>query len=159
MAFFRTFIAIASLSLCVSLGAFAQKTEKKVALVIGNAAYIHASPLVNPTNDTADMKTALEALGFEVSLHVNLTKAKMELAVHEFAQALKGASATVGALGLTAEAAGLEADAKEAGEGRLKAGVSARGARIVAVGSLSVGGVPTGCPVTAAAIAGALSTH
>ena len=40
--------------------------EKRVALVIGNSAYLHTAALYNPKNDAADMAEALRRLGFEV---------------------------------------------------------------------------------------------
>src|SRR5262245_47458857 len=42
--------------------------EKRIALVIGNAAYVHTAKLPNPGNDANDMATALKELGFEVIL-------------------------------------------------------------------------------------------
>ncbi len=41
------------------------QTERRVALVVGNADYVRA-PLVNPVNDAADLAAALRRLGFEV---------------------------------------------------------------------------------------------
>ena len=40
--------------------------EKRVALVIGNSAYIHAAPLANPANDAEGVSALLTELGFEV---------------------------------------------------------------------------------------------
>ena len=40
--------------------------EHRVALVIGNARYTHATVLANPVNDAAAMAVVLERLGFEV---------------------------------------------------------------------------------------------
>src|SRR5262245_13836163 len=40
--------------------------EHRVALVIGNARYAHATVLANPVNDAAAMAVVLERLGFEV---------------------------------------------------------------------------------------------
>ncbi|MCK6454100.1 MAG: caspase family protein [Alphaproteobacteria bacterium] len=58
--------------------------EKRVALVIGNAAYKDA-PLKNPVNDARLMAGRLEGLGFEVILRENATRAEMGGAVVEFA--------------------------------------------------------------------------
>ena len=41
--------------------------QGRVALVIGNGEYEHMSVLPNPTNDAADVGTALDRLGFEVT--------------------------------------------------------------------------------------------
>ena len=40
--------------------------ERRIALVVGNADYKAATPLVNPVNDALQMAGALERLGFEV---------------------------------------------------------------------------------------------
>ena len=63
----RVFLpAIAALLLAVALAAPAQ-AAKRVALVIGNAEYRHASRLANPLNDAADIGAALGRLGFKVT--------------------------------------------------------------------------------------------
>ena len=40
--------------------------NKRIALVIGNAAYEHGGALKNPVNDALLMGSTLESLGFEV---------------------------------------------------------------------------------------------
>jgi hypothetical protein len=68
--------------------------EKRVALVIGNASYVHAGELKNPSNDAADVAAALKALGFTLvgdRAYRNLDKASMDRAVRDFAQAMVGA--------------------------------------------------------------------
>jgi uncharacterized caspase-like protein len=40
--------------------------ERRVALVIGNGAYVHTRELPNAPNDAADMARSLEGLGFRV---------------------------------------------------------------------------------------------
>jgi formylglycine-generating enzyme required for sulfatase activity len=62
-------------------------SQKRVALVIGNAAYGSAS-LKNPVNDARAMATALRGLGFDVIERENLTKAAFERVVLEFGRAL-----------------------------------------------------------------------
>lgn len=64
---------------------------KRVALVIGNAAYAHTPKLDNPKNDAADMAAALKALGFEVIEGLDLHKAAFDRKIREFADALSGA--------------------------------------------------------------------
>jgi uncharacterized caspase-like protein len=66
--------------------------EKRVALVIGNSAYVHAPPLVNPVNDAEDMAATLKALGFQVTTGTDLDKPALDRTVSEFASALKGAN-------------------------------------------------------------------
>jgi uncharacterized caspase-like protein len=65
--------------------------EKRVALVIGNAAYTHASALTNPGNDASDMANALKAVGVEVILGLDLDKRAFDAKVREFSRALAGA--------------------------------------------------------------------
>gem|GEM_PF-2376607 len=46
--------------------------EKRIALVIGNAEYVHVSPLKNPVNDAELMKSTLISLGFDVIMANNI---------------------------------------------------------------------------------------
>ena len=64
---------------------------KRVALVIGNAAYLNTPKLKNPENDAGDISTALAQLGFSVIEGKNLDRVKMEHAIRNFGEALKGA--------------------------------------------------------------------
>jgi hypothetical protein len=61
---------------------------RRVALVIGNAAYQNA-PLKNPVNDARDMASTLRSLGFEVILRENASLRQMEDAVDELWRRLK----------------------------------------------------------------------
>jgi uncharacterized caspase-like protein len=70
--------------------------ERRVALVIGNAAYTHAPALANPANDASDMAEVLKAVGVEVILGVDLDKRGFDAKVREFSRAL--ASADTGIL-------------------------------------------------------------
>ncbi len=80
-------VVIAAVAFAVigeSADAFA---ERRVALVVGNAAYKAASlSLVNPRNDAEDVSAALKALGFEVVTSVNATKRDMDTALQRFAR-------------------------------------------------------------------------
>ena len=58
--------------------------ERKVALVVGNGAYQHASPLANPANDAQAMANKLEALGFETYAGFDLDKYEMEKLLRDF---------------------------------------------------------------------------
>jgi uncharacterized caspase-like protein len=69
--------------------------EKRVALVIGNGAYVNASPLPNPKNDGEDMAAALRKLGFTVILGIDLDKRAMDAKILAFANALSGADTGV----------------------------------------------------------------
>ena len=64
-------------------------TEKRVALVIGNAAY-DASPLRNAVNDARDMTVALRGCGFEVTVITDCDLAAIEEAVGAFGDAIPG---------------------------------------------------------------------
>jgi Caspase domain len=65
--------------------------ERRVALVVGNAAY-KSSPLANPVNDSRAMANALRGLGFEVIERQNLAREDFAKAVREYGDKLRGAS-------------------------------------------------------------------
>ena len=54
--------------------------ERRVALVIGNAAY-KSAPLTNPANDARDMASVLRDLGFSVIEQINGDKRAMVSAI------------------------------------------------------------------------------
>src|SRR5580765_3909773 len=60
------------------------KSDKRIALVIGNGGYTKAKPLTNPPNDAADMAKTLKSLGFEVLSGSDLDKRGMETLIREF---------------------------------------------------------------------------
>ncbi len=70
-------------------------TEKRVALVIGNGAYVHASELKNPASDAAAMAERLEALDFQVIKGTDLDENAMRRVVNEFAKAITTANVGV----------------------------------------------------------------
>ena len=61
---------------------------KRLALVIGNAAY-QESPLNNPINDAKAMAQALSIAGFEIMSGFDLTKEGMENLISDFGEKLK----------------------------------------------------------------------
>jgi hypothetical protein len=65
--------------------------EKRVALVIGNAAYKNAPILQNPKNDAADVADALRRIGFETIVGLDLDKAGMDERSISFARAVRDA--------------------------------------------------------------------
>ncbi|HZS84791.1 MAG TPA: caspase domain-containing protein [Stellaceae bacterium] len=81
---------LAGLALILALAApaAAQQAERRVALVIGNAAYRSVGALDNPVNDARDMATKLKGLGFSVLRVENGTKPQMERAIEEFSRKL-----------------------------------------------------------------------
>ena len=69
-----------------------EKPEKKFALVIGNGDYASA-PLANPVSDARAMAEAFRRLGFDATIHENITQRAMKEAVDGFGQRLKGCDA------------------------------------------------------------------
>jgi hypothetical protein len=74
---------------------FPAAADKRVALVVGNSAYVHANPLPNPVNDASDMAKALTEVGFEVILGLDLKKPAFDAKVRDFARALEKADVAV----------------------------------------------------------------
>jgi len=70
----RLLIAIFALVLVASPA----HAEKRVALVIGNAAYKNAATLQTPRNDAQDVSAALQRLGFQVIFGIDLDESGME---------------------------------------------------------------------------------
>src|SRR5437016_4045872 len=64
------------------------QSEKRLALIIGNAAY-RTSPLRNTVNDARDMAKALRASGFDVLVYENIGQRQMRRAVLEFGERLR----------------------------------------------------------------------
>ncbi|RVT50958.1 caspase family protein [Rubrivivax albus] len=81
--------ASTSRNLVVQPAAPAATQGKRLALVIGNAAYRDA-PLQNPVNDARAMAQALQGAGFEVMLHTDADQRTMLTALREFGQQLRG---------------------------------------------------------------------
>jgi hypothetical protein len=73
--------------------AFAQ--DKKVALVIGNAAYKNVVSLKNPVNDAADTGDALKRIGFDVITLSNAPVADMRRTLKQFGDKAKLAEVAV----------------------------------------------------------------
>ena len=69
----------------------ATNPDKRVALVIGNSAYEHASALGNPRNDARDMTVALMELGFDVVEGYDLDVDGMQGTLRTFAKKVQGA--------------------------------------------------------------------
>lgn len=93
--FLRTLPSLAAAILAGGLLTLPAAAQKRVALVIGNSAYQHASALANPANDASDMGTALKELGFEVILGLDLDKRAFDQRVREFSRALPDADTGV----------------------------------------------------------------
>ncbi len=68
------------------------RREKRVALVIGNAAY-ETGRLNNPVNDARAVARALKGLGFEVLVYENVNNVQFRRAVAEFGEKLTNSGA------------------------------------------------------------------
>ena len=89
---YRWVLAAAAL-LAVSQPAFA---EKRVALVLGNAAYQNVAPLANPVNDSAKIAATLKSAGFDVvDSRRDLPAAETRRALRDFADRARDADIAV----------------------------------------------------------------
>jgi Caspase domain/PAN domain len=66
-------------------------SENRVALVIGNGAYLRVPRLPNPSHDAEDVAAALKRSGFEVILKTDLDQAGMQDAAINFTRAARAA--------------------------------------------------------------------
>ena len=64
---------------------------KKIALVVGNGNYQNTAKLKNPTNDSQDIKTSLEKIGFQVFYGENLKQTEFKRLVRDFSSNSNGA--------------------------------------------------------------------
>ncbi len=60
------------------------KAQDRIALVVGNSAYQFAAALPNPRNDAAAIGTALEDVGFDVTIGIDLDQRGMQEAFRDF---------------------------------------------------------------------------
>ena len=72
-----------------AVGNAASGPGKRIALVIGNAAY--PQPLLNPVNDARAMAERLRRLGFEVLLRTDINAQQLQKASAEFSTQARGA--------------------------------------------------------------------
>lgn len=63
-------------------------SEKRTALIIGNASYSDG-PLRNPVNDAQAMASTLRGMGFEVMLHTDINQRDMKIAIRNFGEEIK----------------------------------------------------------------------
>jgi len=68
----------------------ASYSEKRLALVIGNADYTYGNTLLNPVNDAIAIKQALTDVGFKVLYYINADQKTMKRAMDDFGEQLKG---------------------------------------------------------------------
>jgi tetratricopeptide (TPR) repeat protein len=88
-------VANASPTAPVAAGTASAAAGIRLALVIGNGAYVNATALTNPPNDAAVVAKALREIGFEVIEGTNLDRAGMERLVRDFLHKAPGARLTL----------------------------------------------------------------
>ena len=71
------------------------QSAKRMALVIGNAAYVGEKPLRNPGNDAQDVAAVLQRAGVQVQRHTNLGRSEMNRAIDSFMAASEGAELAI----------------------------------------------------------------
>ena len=81
--------------LCQAIAVLPAGAAKRVALVIGNAAYVQAGALTNPVNDAAEMAKALTRFGFDVILGLDLDRRAFDEKLKAFARSLDDADTAV----------------------------------------------------------------
>jgi choice-of-anchor C domain-containing protein len=79
----------------VLVSAFGAAAEKRVALVIGNGAYVSLPALPNPANDARDISALLRNLGFEVMEGIDLDRSGVVTLTAEFLDGARGADAAL----------------------------------------------------------------
>ena len=84
----RGVAAVAGFICCMVALTQPAAADKRVALIIGNAAYTHAGALANPANDARDMAAALTELSIDVILGLDLDKRGFDTKVRDFSRAL-----------------------------------------------------------------------
>jgi uncharacterized caspase-like protein len=88
---FTRLLLSAGLLLGAAMTVSEAKAERRVALVIGNSGYAHATALRNPRNDAADMAEVLKTLGFEVVLGHDLSQQQFAQSIERYARILEDA--------------------------------------------------------------------
>ena len=89
----RLLIAISLLGLLFA-GA-SEAAQKRVALVVGAAAYAHAPRLAHSLDDARGVAAALQRLGFDVDLVLDPDRASLETAVRRLGKRAEGAEASL----------------------------------------------------------------
>ena len=82
---------IAAIVVEAACGSVDVLAAERVALVIGNGAYVNAQKLPNPRNDAQDVAAALKRTGFDTILALDVDKAGMDDAEIRFARAARDA--------------------------------------------------------------------
>ena len=87
----RLILSIIAASLAFGLMIAPAFGERRVALVVGNSQYDHASALSNPSNDADDVAAKLRALSFDVVRGTDLNEQNFRAKIREFAKKLRDA--------------------------------------------------------------------
>jgi carboxyl-terminal processing protease len=90
----RRFLLPLATAIAIAISAVPALADKRVALVVGNAAYQNVSRLDNPRNDALLMATTLQGLGFTLigdTAQLDLDKAGLDSVIQKFGAALQGA--------------------------------------------------------------------
>jgi curli biogenesis system outer membrane secretion channel CsgG len=96
---YRTFNVSTHSTLTKTLSPSDLKSQKRLALVIGNAQYqLEGVSLANATHDAEDISKMLTQLGFDVSYYTNQNKRDMEQAIQAFGQKVKASGNGTAAL-------------------------------------------------------------
>ncbi len=83
------------LTLILVLFAGSALAEKRVAFLVGNSAYSHASSLKNPVKDVQLVASTLSDLGFSVTQHTDLTRNEIGRELSTFLRNTAGADVTI----------------------------------------------------------------
>ncbi len=77
-------IFLLSMVFLVVFATASSHAQERIALVIGNSEYKHAASLPNPKNDAVAIRDALQDVGFEVSVNIDLDQRGMQAALRDF---------------------------------------------------------------------------
>lgn len=78
------------------LASAVEGAERRVALIIGNDAYVKINPLRNAGNDARKMEQALRSAGFETTLRIDAKRRTLYQVIDAFAAQIAGSPDTVG---------------------------------------------------------------
>lgn len=82
---------VAALAFWLAAGICGARAERRIALVMGNAAYQNAEPLRTPVSDAVKVAELLRSLDFSVVELTNVDKIGMESALRRFSSDINGA--------------------------------------------------------------------
>jgi hypothetical protein len=91
----RRFAVLFALVACVQAVTQPTRAEDRVALVIGNGAYLHVPYLPNPGHDAEDVGAALRRTGFQTIVNTDLDQTGMRDAAMQFARAARNADVAI----------------------------------------------------------------